>query len=203
MNPIPASARHRSTPAGSRSIFTPSDSGRSADPRMRGGGPVAVFGDRDAGTSDDQGLRRVEMLRCAAPIPTRAARVDHRLRCLHGVANSSIVRARPSISSTGLAFRAEGRAEARRSACRGGLAGPWIDERIASAASSGPEVFLAREPQQEFRPEIGVRMRFGRLGQRVHARRPLPAQLDFGPVAACGRTTRVWFALAGTQASQA
>ena len=120
---------------------------------VRGGGPVAVFGDRDAGARDDQGRDRRDVER-AAPIPTRAARVDHRLRCFHGGGELEHRAGETVDLIDGLALRAEGEQE-RADLRRGRLAGHDLAHRLGRVL--GPEVLPAREPQQQFRPEIGVR----------------------------------------------
>ena len=131
-NPIPASPMQRSTPAASRSIFTSSASSTSAEPQWL---EAARFPCLATGTPAPAVTiaATVEMLNVplrSPPVPTMSTTGTDGST---GFANASMVRARPSTSSTvsPLVRRA-----IRKPPICPGVASPAITVRITSAASS-------------------------------------------------------------------
>ena len=132
MKAMPASPRQRSTPSRSRSIRTSSASSRSAEPQIDEAArlPCLATGTPAPATTI---AATVEMLN----VPLRSPPVPHvsttGIGASTGFANSSIVAASPSISSTVSPLV---RKPIRRPPTCPGVASPAITSRIAVAASS-------------------------------------------------------------------
>ena len=132
MNPIPASARHRCTPAASRSILTPSASSRSAEPQCDEAARLPCFATGTPAPATTIAAI-VEMLN----VPLRSPPVPHvsttGVAATTGFAKPSAVFESPSSSSTVSPFV---RRAIRNPPIWPGDASPLMITRIASAASS-------------------------------------------------------------------
>jgi len=129
---MPASARHRSTPVASRSIFTPSASSTSADPQWLEAARFPCLA-TTAPAAAVTIAATVEMLNVplrSPPVPTTSTVGAGDAT---GVANDSIVRARPSTSS---AVSPLVRSAMRNPPIWPAEASPAMIRRITSAASS-------------------------------------------------------------------
>ena len=132
MNATPTSRRQRSTPRASRSIATPSASSRSADPQWLDAArfPCLATGTPAPATTIAATVEMLNVPLRSPPVPQVSITGSG---ATTGLANSSIVRAMPSTSSTVSPFV---RSAIRKPPIWPCVASPSMIERIAVALSS-------------------------------------------------------------------
>ena len=149
---MPASAMQRSTPAASRSILTPSASSTSAEPQWLEAArfPCLATGTPAPATTIAATVEMLNVPLRSPPVPTTSTTGDGGRT---GFANSSIVRARPSTSSTVSPFV---RSAISSPPIWAAVASPAMTVRMASAASSALRASRAEQAKQDLGPEVGV-----------------------------------------------
>src|SRR6266508_1307948 len=142
MNAIPASARHRSTPSGPRSIRTPRASSRSADPQCDEAARLPCLATTTPAPAATIAAS-VEMLN----VSERSPQVPHGLGHLEGGARQALDLV------DGLALRAKGHQE---SADLGWCGAPFHDRQHGAGGLLRREGLPAGQPHEKGRPETGV-----------------------------------------------